>query len=46
VVRDVPAAGRQTLSGLLATVPVTTYIPLWAATTITIIGTGIGATIL
>jgi len=34
------------LGVLLATVPVTTYIPVWAVTTITLIGLGIGVSTL
>ena len=34
------------LGVLLATVPLTTYIPVWAATTITLIAVGIGASTL
>ena len=34
------------LGALLATVPVTTYVPIWAITTITLIALGIGASTL
>jgi hypothetical protein len=32
-----------TLGALLATVPVAIYVPVWAATTVTLIAVGIGA---
>jgi hypothetical protein len=35
-----------TLGVLLATIPVVTYVPVWAATTVTLIAAGIGASVL
>jgi hypothetical protein len=34
-----------TLGVLLATVPVAIYVPVWAATTVTLIAAGIGASV-